>query len=220
MSDIKKILIASAVIIIALALSFVAGQRDALNRLVLPQKERVDTLVIYETKLVEKPVFVEKKVIEKVPIPVSDTMMVHDTIYVYMDREQVHWQDSMSDVYASGYDVQVDSVRHNIQTQVTSTYEWIASIFGDSVNVSRLYIPQVNIEYGTYYLQYLYEIFDCSWEKAIIAYNWGMGNFMRFIEEHGYTEGDFGSIPVSETRNYVRKVLYHWEKYKEIYNNQ
>lgn len=101
-----------------------------------------------------------------------------------------------------------------------STYEWIASIFGDSVNVSRLYIPQVNIEYGTYYLQYLYEIFDCSWEKAIIAYNWGMGNFMRFIEEHGYTEGDFGSIPVSETRNYVRKVLYHWEKYKEIYNNQ
>lgn len=118
MSDIKKILIASAVIIIALALSFVAGQRDALNRLVLPQKERVDTLVIYETKLVEKPVFVEKKVIEKVPIPVSDTMMVHDTIYVYMDREQVHWQDSMSDVYASGYDVQVDSVRHNIQTQV------------------------------------------------------------------------------------------------------
>ena len=100
-----------------------------------------------------------------------------------------------------------------------STYEWIASIFGDSANVSRLYIPKVNVEYGTYYLRYLYDIFDCSWEKALIAYNWGMGNFMRFIEEHGYIEGDFGSIPISETRNYVRKVLYHWEKYKEIYNN-
>ena len=100
-----------------------------------------------------------------------------------------------------------------------STYEWIASIFGDSANVSRLYIPKVNVEYGTYYLRYLYDIFDCALEKALIAYNWGMGNFMRFIEEHGYIEGDFGSIPVSETRNYVRKVLYHWEKYKEIYNN-
>ncbi len=100
-----------------------------------------------------------------------------------------------------------------------STYEWIASILGDSANVSRLYIPKVNVEYGTYYLRYLYDIFDCSWEKALIAYNWGMGNFMRFIEEHGYIEGNFGSIPVSETRNYVRKVLYHWEKYKEIYNN-
>lgn len=121
MSDnFKKILIAGAVIVAALALSFMAGQKHALKRLILPQKERVDTLVIYETKLVEKPVFVEKKVIEKVPVPVpvSDTTEVHDTIYVYMDREQVHWQDSLSDVYASGYDVQVDSVRHNIQTQV------------------------------------------------------------------------------------------------------
>ena len=121
MSDnFKKILIAGAVIVAALALSFMAGQKHAQKWLILPQKERVDTLVIHETKLVEKPVFVEKKVVEKVPVPVpvSDTMMVHDTIYVYMDREQVHWQDSLSDVYASGYDVQVDSVRHNIQTQV------------------------------------------------------------------------------------------------------
>ena len=121
MSDnFKKILIAGAVMVAALAVSFVAGQRHAQKRLILPQKERVDTLFIYETKLVEKPVFVEKKVVEKVPVlvPVSDTMVVHDTIYVYMDREQVHWQDSMSDVYASGYDVQVDSVRYNIQTQV------------------------------------------------------------------------------------------------------
>lgn len=121
MSDnFRKKLIAGAVIVAALALSFMTGQRHAQKRLILPQKERVDTLVIYETKLVEKPVFVEKKVVEKVPVPVpvSDTMMVHDTIYVYMDREQVHWQDSLSDVYASGYDVQVDSVRHNIQTQV------------------------------------------------------------------------------------------------------
>lgn len=121
MSDnFKKILIVGAVVVAALAVLFVAGQRYAQKRLILPQKERVDTLVIYETKLVEKPVFVEKKVVEKVPVPVpvSDTVMVHDTIYVYMDREQVHWQDSLSDVYASGYDVQVDSVRHNIQTQV------------------------------------------------------------------------------------------------------
>ena len=121
MSDnFKNTLITCVAIITAAIFMFAAGQKHAINRLVLPQNERVDTLVIYETKLVEKPVFVEKKVVEKVPVPVpvSDTIMVHDTIYVYMDREQVHWQDSLSDVYASGYDVQVDSVRHNIQTQI------------------------------------------------------------------------------------------------------
>lgn len=116
----KNILFSVVKVTLIVMIAFAAGQKHVINRLVLPQNERVDTLVIYETKLVEKPVFVEKKVVEKVsvPVPVSDTMMVHDTIYVYMDREQVHWQDSLSDVYASGYDVQVDSVRHNIQTQV------------------------------------------------------------------------------------------------------
>lgn len=120
MSEFKQTLVTCVAIITAAIFMFVAGQRHAQKRLILPQKKKVDTLVIYKTKLVEKPIFVEKKVVEKVPVsvPVSDTMMVHDTIYVYMDREQVHWQDSISDVYASGYDVQVDSVRHNIQIQV------------------------------------------------------------------------------------------------------
>lgn len=119
MSDnFKKILIAGAVIVAALALSFMIGQRRALNRLISLQKEIVDTLVIYETKLVEKPVFVEKKVIEKVLVPVRDTIRVKDTLFVYAEREQIHWKDSLSDVYASGIGVSVDSVRHYIPMQV------------------------------------------------------------------------------------------------------
>lgn len=118
MSDIKKILIASAVIIIALVLSFVAGQRDALNRLVLPQKERVDTLVIYDTIVSEKPIYKEKRITERILVPVTDTIRVKDTLYLYAEREQIHWKDSLSDVYASGIDVNVDSVLHYIPTQV------------------------------------------------------------------------------------------------------
>lgn len=149
MSDnFRKILVAISgaltSLVVAVVLSFVAGQRHALNRLVLPQEERVDTLVVYETKLVEKPVFVEKKVIEKVPVPVSDTIIVHDTIYVYMNREQVHWQDSMSDVYASGYDVQVDSVRHNIQTQVITKERDVI------VKVKPKWSIGVHVGYGVY----------------------------------------------------------------------
>ena len=101
-----------------------------------------------------------------------------------------------------------------------STYEWLAKTkFAETPNVSLLYTPEINIKYGTYYLQYLYERFDYSWEKAIIAYNWGEGNFKSFIEEHGYTEGDYDSIPVTETRNYVKKVLHHWKKYDMLYDN-
>ena len=126
MSDIKKILIASAVIIIALVLSFVAGQRDALNRLVLPQKERVDTLVIYDTIVSEKPIYKEKRITERILVPVTDTIRVKDTLYLYAEREQIHWKDSLSDVYASGIDVNVDSVLHYVPMKVvTETTEII-----------------------------------------------------------------------------------------------
>ena len=98
-----------------------------------------------------------------------------------------------------------------------STAEWLAEEhLNESPLLVSLYIPSTNIRYGVYYLQYLFSKFG-SWEKAIIAYNWGEGNFLRFIEEHGYTEGNYNSIPVRETRNYVKKVMSYWEKYKELY---
>ncbi len=100
-----------------------------------------------------------------------------------------------------------------------STYEWLAQAkFNETSNVSLLFDPEINIRYGTYYLQYLYEKFG-TWEKALIAYNWGEGNFKRHLDEYGYTEGDYDSIPITETRNYVKKVLHHWEKYEKLYEN-
>ena len=97
-----------------------------------------------------------------------------------------------------------------------STYEWLAEINGEIAFTSALYEPEVNIKYGTYYLQYLYSKFG-TWEKALVAYNWGEGRLQNYIEENGYEDGDYTEIPVKETRNYVKKVLHHWEKYKELY---
>lgn len=100
-----------------------------------------------------------------------------------------------------------------------STYEWLAtSKFNETPRVSLLYDPETNIRYGTYYLQYLYKKFG-TWEKALVAYNWGEGNFKRYMDENGYTEGDYHNLPVTETRNYVKKVLHHWAKYEELYDN-
>ena len=98
-----------------------------------------------------------------------------------------------------------------------STYEWLAKINGEIPFTSALYDPDTNIKYGTYYLQYLYSKFG-TWEKALVAYNWGEGRLAEFIEENGYEEGDYALIPSKETRNYVKKVLHHFEKYKEIYD--
>lgn len=119
MSDnFKKILVAIAgavtSLVVAVVISFVAGQRHAQKRLILPQKERVDTLVVLETIVSEKPVFKEKTITERILVHVHDTIRVRDTLYLYAEREQIHWKDSLSDVYASGIGVNVDSVRHYI----------------------------------------------------------------------------------------------------------
>ena len=53
-------------------------------------------------------------------MPVVDTLRVTDTLYVYLDREQVVWQDSLSRVYASGILPQIDSVRHFVKEIVVN----------------------------------------------------------------------------------------------------
>lgn len=97
-----------------------------------------------------------------------------------------------------------------------STFDDIAPSINESSDPQLLTDPEVNIKAGVYYLRYLYLMFG-SWEKAIIAYNWGLGHFKNFLAENGYTEGDYDSIPVRETRNYVKQVMHHWQKYIELY---
>lgn len=95
--------------------SFALGRNCHHKLPVEPIKTKVDTLVVYDTITQIQPISVEKRVVESVLVPVVDSVKIHDTLYVYLDREQVVWQDSLSVVYASGILPQVDSVKHFIQ---------------------------------------------------------------------------------------------------------
>lgn len=123
MSDnIKKIMVATAgaatSLVVAVVLSFIAGQRHAQKWLILPQKERADTLFIRDTILSEIPVYVTRIKTDSIPypVPVTDTLWKTDTIW--LAREQVMWQDSLSRVYASGVSVEIDSVLHFVPTKI------------------------------------------------------------------------------------------------------
>ena len=119
MSDLyKDILISVAKVALIVVIAFTAGQRHMQKRLILPQKERVDTLFIRDTIMSNDPVFITKTKIDSIPypVPVRDTLWKTDTIW--LQREQVMWQDSLSRIYASGVSVEIDSVLHFISTQV------------------------------------------------------------------------------------------------------
>ena len=114
----KNFLLRIAVIALVAIYAFSAGRRDALNRLVLPQEPKVDTLFIRDTIMSNDPVYITKTKIDSIPypVPVTDTLWKTDTIW--LQREQVVWQDSLSRVFASGVSVEIDSVMHFLSSQV------------------------------------------------------------------------------------------------------
>ena len=115
---IKNILFSVAKVALIVVIAFSAGQKHALNRLILPQKERVDTLFIRDTIVSEEPIDVTKIKVDSIPypVPVRDTLWKTDT--VWLQKEQVIWQDSLSKVYASGVSVEIDSVLHYMPTRI------------------------------------------------------------------------------------------------------
>ena len=105
-------------IAVAVLIGFLIGQQHPQKSPVEPIKEKVDTLLIFDTITLTKPVFVEKIQLDSVYMPVTDTLWKHDTLYVYLEREQIQWQDSLCRVYASGISPQVDSVTHFVQETI------------------------------------------------------------------------------------------------------
>ena len=105
-------------IAVAVLIGFLIGQQHPQKPPVEPIKEKVDTLLIFDTITLTKPVFVEKIQLDSVYMPVTDTLWKHDTLFVYLEREQIQWQDSLCRVYASGINPQVDSVTHFVQETI------------------------------------------------------------------------------------------------------
>ena len=107
-------------IAVAVLIGFLIGHKHPQKSPVEPIKEKVDTLLIFDTITLSKPVFVEKIQLDSVYMPVTDTLWKHDTLYVYLVREQIQWQDSLCRVYASGINPQVDSVTHFVQETIVN----------------------------------------------------------------------------------------------------
>lgn len=103
--------------IIALFLSFRLGQEYPHKSPVEPLKEKVDTLFIRDTIKVAEPISVVKTRTERIVLP-ADTIRVHDTLMVVMEKEQIRWRDSLAEVYASGINPHIDSVIHFTQSSV------------------------------------------------------------------------------------------------------
>lgn len=103
---------------VAVLLGFLVGQRCPRNGGGETPTPKVDTLVIRDTIKVTEAISVTKKVVDSILYPVTDTLMLRDTLYVFLEREQIRWEDSLAVVYASGVMPQVDSVIHHTENLI------------------------------------------------------------------------------------------------------
>ena len=69
------------------------------------------------------------------------------------------------------------------------TFAWLTDeILFEHLENGMLYDPETNIRYGTYCLSYLYDRYG-NWETAIAAYNGGLGNVDKWLEDDKYADG-------------------------------
>ena len=104
--------------------------------------------------------------------------------------------------------------------QITpETFKWLQKKRGvKGLEESDLFDPNVNIEYGVYFISLLIKIYDDE-KVALSAYNAGMGNVDKWLSNSEYSQDakTLTVIPYKETDNYVKKVLRHREIYKNLY---
>lgn len=117
---IKRLLVLIVALLAVIAVSYRIGRRDGLIRATENSVQMVDTLIVCDTITQEKPIYVDRIKLQEVLIPIHDTIRIHDTLYLNLDREQVMWQDSMSIVYASGIMPHVDSVQHFLKERIVT----------------------------------------------------------------------------------------------------
>lgn len=112
----KKVIIFIAIFLASMFVSWKWQEHYFLSRY-KHFSSQVDTLVIHDTTIAYKPILQEVVKKEYVCLP-ADTITIHDTLMVVLEREQIMWQDSSAIIYASGVMPSVDSVFHFNTTKI------------------------------------------------------------------------------------------------------
>ena len=87
---------------------------------------------------------------------------------------------------------------------------------GETFVFEDLANPDLNIRYGTYYLNYLLDMYGGNVVAALAAYNSGPGN----VDAWGGSELEVDDIEFPETKAYVQDVLERRDEYEKNYADE
>ncbi|MCX8074641.1 MAG: lytic transglycosylase domain-containing protein [Clostridia bacterium] len=83
----------------------------------------------------------------------------------------------------------------------------------------NLHNAEINIKIGTIYFSSLISKYNGNYYLAICAYNAGMGNVDKWLDQGIITSrlDNNENIPFNETKNYLKKVISNYKVYKILY---
>ncbi len=100
-----------------------------------------------------------------------------------------------------------------------ATGKQVAGWMGMKVTPATIFDPLTNLKIGSRYLEYLRVYFHDNMFLAVPAYNAGEGNVGKWLAGNGERPTDeyIESIPIRETRHYVKRVLGTYQLYRVLY---
>ena len=97
------------------------------------------------------------------------------------------------------------------------TGNWASENISMEIKEEDYYNPEHNIQIGCWYISVLRKQYGNSIELIAAAYNAGMGNVNKWIDEGRRIEE--GDVPFEETKNYILKVKNNYKIYKILYKD-
>ena len=130
-------------------------------------------------------------------------------IYAIIKTESGFDSNAVSDVGARG-----------LMQLMEDAYDWVGYRMEDGREISydHMFVPEYNIEYGTYLLMLLYDEYG-DFETTLAAYHSGRGNVNKWLENSEYSSDGktLDNIPSAATKHYVEKVMSAYSAYNNLY---
>lgn len=93
------------------------------------------------------------------------------------------------------------------------TFVWLCERRKEKHDISMLFVAEINIDYGVYYMRYLLDYYEGDMTLVYAAYNAGMGNVNKWLKNQN---GVLIDIPFEETRKYIERINNTINIYKKL----
>jgi soluble lytic murein transglycosylase len=118
-------------------------------------------------------------------------------------------------------DIESKKGAYGLMQLMPDTSEWIVETGKFSPRYKEnLHDPSISIELGSWYLNWLNKQFNGNTAAVIAGYNAGQGKVNQWMQNQQWdgTLEHADTIPYGETRHYIQRVLYYYNKYHKLYS--